>query len=170
MRRRRPTSKQETQWVDDAIEVLCRQNSVDPGDKEYRSAAWQSFLTLYQSYTPIGEPAFWPQAFLCMEYTIQTEKSMRNHYLYRLLSLDVPLGPECKETFLDRLPTQGDFTNGTAFRDFLDRLPPDLFLLARRLVDRDSLEEARSSLGWNTQMLCDAVEQLRDKLNDYERL
>ncbi len=65
---------------------------------------------------------------------------------------------------------QGDFTNGTAFRDFLFRLPQDLHDLARCLLDRNSLEEARSRLGWSQPRICSAVERLREQLDAYERI
>ena len=65
---------------------------------------------------------------------------------------------------------EGDFTNGTAFRDFLFRLPRDLHDLARCLLDRDSLEEARSSLGWSQMRMCGAVERLREHLEAYEKI
>ena len=42
-----------------------------------------------------------------------------------------------------------------------------LFQLAWRLVNRDSLEEARSAMGLTEQELCLAVGQLRDALTRY---
>ena len=89
-----------------------------------------------------------------------------------LLSLDTPLSQDSDNpgTLLDILPIQGDFTNGTAFRDFICRLPSDLYALSSRLLNRDSLEEARSDLGWDCHRLCNAVAQLRKHMTEYEQI
>lgn len=170
MGRMRRLTQLEIQWVNRQISDLCVENGVDPGDPEYRSAAWVALTELLQSHRqPWNGALFWPQAISRMNSAIQQEKRMRNLYLYRLLSMDAPLG-EHDATLRDFLPVQGDFTNGTAFRDFLFRLPEDLHDLARRLLDRDTLEEARSSLGWSQPRICGAVERLRERLEAYERI
>lgn len=66
---------------------------------------------------------------------------------------------------------QGDFTNSVALSvalfDYLDRLPPEQSRLARRLLAQDTLEEARSALGWDTPQLCRVLEQLQAELTRY---
>lgn len=169
MRRRRKLSRQDIQWVGAYITELCCQHSVNPNDEDYRSAAWTAFQALFQSFYSLADPAFWSLAAAQMETAIHLEKYTRNLYLYRMVSLDVPLTPDTGETFLDMLPApHGDFTNGVAFRDFLDKLPDDLSLLARRLIDRDTLEEARSGLGWTPGQLCVTVRQLQSAVDLYE--
>ena len=87
---------------------------------------------------------------------------------YKLLSLDAPIAADSDECLLQRLPArQGDFTNSVLFWDYIRRLPRRLFQLAWRLVNRDSLEEARSAMGLTEQELCLAVGQLRDALTRY---
>lgn len=84
------------------------------------------------------------------------------------LSLDAPIAADSDECLLQRLPArQGDFTNSVLFWDYIRRLPRRLFQLAWRLVNRDSLEEARSAMGLTEQELCLAVGQLRDALTRY---
>ena len=88
--------------------------------------------------------------------------------MYKLLSLDAPIAADSDEGLLQRLPArQGDFTNSVLFWDYIRRLPRRLFQLAWRLVNRDSLEEARSAMGLTEQELCLAVGQLRDALTRY---
>ena len=65
------------------------------------------------------------------------------------------------------LPIQGDFTNGVAYQDYIGRLPRDLYRLARRLEEGDTLEEARSGLDWDQERLCRAVERLRRHMEAY---
>lgn len=170
MRRMRRLTQLEIQWVDCLVSDLCAENCIDPRDPEYRSAAWEAFEELHQSHRqPWNGALFWPRAVSRMNRAIQREKRVRILYLYQMLSMDAPLG-EQGATLRDFLPVQGDFTNGTAFRDFLFRLPRDLHDLARCLLDRDSLEEARSSLGWSQMRMCGAVERLREHLEAYEKI
>ena len=71
-------------------------------------------------------------------------------------------------TYFDLLRArQGDFTNSVALFDYLDRLPPEQSRLARRLLAQDTLEEARSALGWDTPQLCRVLEQLQAELTRY---
>lgn len=170
MRRMRRLTQLEIQWVDCLVSDLCAENCIDPRDPEYRSAAWEAFEELHQSHRqPWNGALFWPRAVSRMNRAIQREKRVRSLYLYQMLSMDAPLG-EQGATLRDFLPVQGDFTNGTAFRDFLFRLPRDLHDLARCPLDRESLEEARSSLGWSQMRMCGAVEQLREHLEAYEKI
>lgn len=168
MKRPRHLSSLECLWVEEAIRQLCDFHSVSDRDEDYCSAAWVAFLTAFCQFQPISSPDFWPYAYEQIGSALLTEKRARHQRLYGLLSLDAPLAPGCRETFLERLPTrQGDFANRVCFWDFLSRLPQDLFRLAVRLVNRDSLEEARSALGLSDQELCHAVNQLQDALAHY---
>ena len=169
MARRRRLSQQECQWVNAAITELCRQLSLNPGDEEYRSVSWLAFQSFFQSYFPVWEPAFWPEAYRRMEDAIRLEKQIRSFRLYRSTSLDLPLLQDGRETFLDRLRSQtGDFTNWVAFYDFLERLPEEPHQLAWRLIQKDTLEEARSCLGWTSSQLCEVMERLREEVALYE--
>lgn len=173
MRRKRTLSQLEIQWVNSMIQDLCIQNNLSPQDDEYRSAAWEAFVDHYHHHPQVWNPtSFWPCAISHMDHAIQKEKCARSQYLYQLLSLDTPLSQDSDNpgTLLDLLPIQGDFTNGTAFRDFICRLPSDLYALSSRLLNRDSLEEARSDLGWDCHRLCNAVAQLRKHMTEYEQI
>lgn len=155
--------------MDEAITGCCLRLCLNAGDPDYRSVAWLAFQECYRAYVSVWDPAFWTMTFAKIEDTLRSEKRIRSHCLYRMLSLDVPVEPGSRETFLDTLSApNGDFTNGAAFRDFVDHLSDDPRRLARRLIDRDTLEEARSCLGWSTPRLCSAVEELRSEVMLYE--
>lgn len=84
------------------------------------------------------------------------------------MSLNQPVSAGNDETFLDLLPARGgDFTNGVAFLDFIDRLPQELRRLSRWILDGYTLEEARSRLRWTRAELLRAVDVLRQALCDY---
>ena len=103
-----------------------------------------------------------------MEVAILAEKRFRQERLYRLLSLDVPAVPGCRETILDHLPARrGDFTNGVLFWDFLVRLPRNLYRLAVRLIHGDDLEEARSMLRLTEREFRQDMDGLRTALLSY---
>lgn len=119
-------------------------------------------------FRPISSPAFWPYAYGQISAALAAEKRIRQDRVYKLLSLDAPIAADSDECLLQRLPArQGDFTNSVLFWDYIRRLPRRLFQLAWRLVNRDSLEEARSAMGLTEQELCLAVGQLRDALTRY---
>ena len=169
MRHKRTLSQRERTWVGEGITQLCLGLSLHPGDGDYRATAWCAFMELYRSYHPLYDPDFWPQAYDRMDLALQMEKRARNEYLYRLISLELPAAPESGETLLARLPSgHGDFTNGVSFGDFLDHLPEHLRKLAFCLIARDSLEEARSRLGWTDDEMYCAIEILRRELSLYE--
>ena len=171
MRHARQLSRQEYFWVKDAIRQLCAYHSVSDRDEDYCSAAWAAFFTAFRRFRSISSPDFWPYAYEQISIALMAEKKVRHERIYRLLSLDAPAAPDCEETFLDRLPfCQGDFTNSISFWDFLHRLPQVSVQLAIRLINRDSLEEARSILGMTDQELCLAVDQLRDALIGYRAI
>lgn len=168
MKRSRRLSRQECFWVKEVIRQLCDRHNVSDRDEDYRSVAWAAFFTAFRRFRPISSPDFWPYAYEQISIALMAEKSARHDRVYRLLSLQAPVAPDSEETLLDRLPArQGDFTNSVSFWDFLNRLPRDPARLAVRLVNRDTLEEARSILGMTEQELCRAVDQLRDALICY---
>lgn len=168
MRRPRCLSCQERLWVDNAIGQLCIQHGVSDRDEDYRSTGWTAFLAAYRNFRPISSPAFWPYAYGQISAALVAEKRIRQDRVYKLLSLDAPIAADSDECLLQRLPArQGDFTNSVLFWDYIRRLPRRLFQLAWRLVNRDSLEEARSAMGLTEQELCLAVGQLRDALTRY---
>jgi len=168
MRRPRCLSCQERLWVDNAIGQLCIQHGVSDRDEDYRSTGWTAFLAAYRNFRPISSPDFWPYAYGQISAALVAEKRIRQDRVYKLLSLDAPIAADSDECLLQRLPArQGDFTNSVLFWDYIRRLPRRLFQLAWRLVNRDSLEEARSAMGLTEQELCLAVGQLRDALTRY---
>ena len=168
MRRPRCLSCQERLWVDNAIGQLCIQHGVSDRDEDYRSTGWTAFLAAYRNFRPISSPDFWPYAYGQISAALVAEKRIRQDRVYKLLSLDAPIAADSDECLLQRLPArQGDFTNSVLFWDYIRRLPRRLFQLAWRLVNRDSLEEARSAMGLTEQELCLAVGQLRDALTPY---
>ena len=102
-----------------------------------------------------------------MEEAILAEKRENDRWNYAR-SLDAPVAPDREATYFDLLRArQGDFTNSIALFDYLDRLPPEQSRLARRLLAQDTLEEARSALGWDTPQLCRVLEQLQAELTRY---
>lgn len=152
MRRPRCLSCQERLWVDNAIGQLCIQHGVSDRDEDYRSTGWTAFLAAYRNFRPISSPAFWPYAYGQISAALAAEKRIRQDRVYKLLSLDAPIAADSDECLLQRLPArQGDFTNSVLFWDYIRRLPRRLFQLAWRLVNRDSLEEARSAMGLTEQ-------------------
>lgn len=164
----RRLSRQEYFWVQEAIRQLCACHNVSDRDEDYHSVAWTAFFTAYRRFHSISSPDFWPYAYKQIGIALIAEKRVRHERMYRLLSLNAPSFSDSDETLLDRLPArQGDFTNSVSFWDFLNYLPQDPARLAVRLVNRDSLEEARSILGMTDQDLCHAVAQLRDALTRY---
>lgn len=168
MRRRRHLSSQEVLWVEECITEICMQEGLSPADELYRSAAWASFLAWYQGYERLWDPCFWPGAFEQVAGAIRFDKRLRTASLYRELSLNQFISTESGETFLDRLSAQnGDFTNGIAFSDFIDRLPQELRRLSHWILDDYTLEEARSILCWTKGELLSAVDILRQALWDY---
>ena len=64
-------------------------------------------------------------------------------------------------------PGRGTLPTASPCFDYLDRLPPEQSRLARRLLAQDTLEEARSALGWDTPQLCRVLEQLQVELTRY---
>lgn len=169
MRRKRRLSRQETQWVDQCISDICGQEGLSPADGTYRSAGWAAFLKEYQSRSRLWDADFWPESFERIAAAVHMEKLVHTSLLYRELSLDRPLTPGSEESFLDHLPSgSGDFTNGVAFADFLDRLPQELRSLSGSILSGYTLEEARSRLHWSGRELLNAVEELRDALCAYE--
>lgn len=168
MKRLRRLSRREYFWVQEAIRQLCACYNVSDRDEDYRSVAWTAFFTAYRRFHSISSPDFWPYAYEQIRIALIAEKSVRHDRVYRLVSLNAPVTSDGEETLLSRLPDRrGDFTNSVSFWDFLDHLPWDLARLATRLVNGDSLEEARSILGLSDQDLCRAVDQLRDALICY---
>lgn len=154
--------------MQEVIRQLCACHNVSDRDEDYRSVAWTAFFTAYRRFRSISSPDFWPYAYEQISIALIAEKRVRQDRVYRILSLNAPAAPDSDETLLDRLPArQGDFTNSVSFWDFLNRLPQDPARLAVCLVNRDSLEEARSILGMTDQDLCHAVDQLRDALIRY---
>ncbi len=157
--------------MEEVITERCLQLNLSPRDEEYRCVAWLAFQEAYRKLDPVRDPDFWSKTFEQMESALQCEKKDRNLYLYGILSLNVPVQPESNERLLDLLPSRsGDFTNYTSLLDFLNRLPRESCQPAHHLMNRDSLEEARSFLGWTDGQLCSAVEQLRSATTIYEML
>lgn len=170
-RRRRRLSRQEESWVNSVITEVCLQLSLNPGDEDYGQTAWAAFSEMYSKYDLVVEPAFWKMTCDRIEDALYCEKQSRNTRLYRRLSLDAPMRADNEETFLSMLPARGgDFTNHACFLDFLERLPEDLNHLAWSLINRNTLEETRSHLGWTAEEICSNVERLRVEITSYERI
>lgn len=168
MRRLHCLTQRELGYAEAAVRMACLQNGVNPLDEEYRAAAQAAFCEAFRGCGPFWDgDIFWPQAFSLMSRAIRREKRLRSAYLYEMLSLDMPLGEDRAPSLGTLLPIQGDFTNGVAYRDYIGRLPRDLYRLARRLEEGDTLEEARSGLDWDQERLCRAVERLRRHMEAY---
>ena len=164
-------SRQESLWVEEIIRQLCALHNVRALDEDYHAAAWAAFWSAFCNFYNISSPDFWPYAYRQINTALRREKQRRSEQIYRLLSLDAPAAPNTGETFLDRLPArQGDFTESVAFWDFLNHLPQGPAQLAARLVNQDSMEEARSFLGLTDQELCQTVVQLREALTRYQNI
>ncbi len=167
-RSKRRLSRRDCLLVEETIRQFCALRGVSARDEDYRSVAWTAFLTAFRRFRPISSPDFWPYAYSQMEAAILAEKRFRQERLYRLLSLDVPVVPGCRETILDHLPARrGDFTNGVLFWDFLVRLPRNLYRLAVRLIHGDDLEEARSMLRLTEREFRQDMDGLRTALLSY---
>lgn len=150
MRRRRHLTPLELDWARQAVHQLCLANHLKPGDETYLSAGLQAFWEVYTARPSVSGQDFWPCAFRKMEEAILAEKRENDRWTYAR-SLDAPVAPDREVTYFDLLRArQGDFTNSVALFDYLDRLPPEQSRLARRLLAQDTLEEARSALGWDT--------------------
>lgn len=167
MRRRRHLTPLELDWARQAVHQLCLANHLKPGDETYLSAGLQAFWEVYTARPSVSGQDFWPCAFRKMEEAILAEKRENDRWNYAR-SLDAPVAPDREATYFDLLRAkQGDFTNSIALFDYLDRLPPEQSRLARRLLAQDTLEEARSALGWDTPQLCRVLEQLQAELTRY---
>ena len=167
MRRRRHLTPRELDWARQAVCQLCQVNHLEPGDETYLSAGLHAFWELYAVRPSVSGQDFWPCAFRKMEEAILAEKRENGRWNYAR-SLDAPVAPDREATYFDLLRArQGDFTNSVALFDYLDRLPPEQSRLARRLLAQDTLEEARSALGWDTPQLCRVLEQLQAELTRY---
>lgn len=171
MRRRRHLTPLELDWARQAVHQLCLANHLKPGDETYLSAGLLAFWEVYTARPSVSGQDFWPRAFRKMEEAILAEKRENDRWTYAR-SLDAPVAPDREVTYFDLLRArQGDFTNSVALSvalfDYLDRLPPEQSRLARRLLAQDTLEEARSALGWDTPQLCRVLEQLQAELTRY---
>lgn len=155
--------------IESSVTEACKACNVNPRDEDYRSAATCAFFALYRRHFSVSGPWFWEDAYMAMYGAIKILKSQNEFYLYNALSLDAPIERDTETTRLSLIPSRhGDPLPGIMLWDYLRRLPEDEHVLAYRLaVHRDSLEEARSQLGWDPGRLREAVLSLRDSMTYY---
>ena len=138
------------------------------------NTGWSAFLTVYRSerwrFKGDGVSG-WERARFVIADELYALKRQYDDVYYKCCPLDQPVSDEIDLPRAELLlPHHGDCVNGVCFWDYLRRLPKDVYLLARQLIDGDSLEEIHAELHCSWSSLLSAFQRLRFHMEVYEAI
>ena len=161
--------------INGEIEAIFRAMQLPPHLRgEAFSIGWTAFLAVYRSeyWRFMGDGVSgWMRvrSRIADEFLALKRKSADTYY--RQCSLDQPVSSEINTPRSELLlPPHGNFVNSVCLWDYLHRLPEDVCLLARHLIDGDSLDEIGAELQWPRQRLLSAFHHLRCHMEVYEAI
>lgn len=178
---RRDFTSREARLIDSFIDDICDQLGLNTRDistaRYYRNLGWEGFLEVYRSQPEsfrAGGFRGWNSAALVIREKLWEEKQARDFALYGQISLDAPVSEEQEVPLMELLVfRQGDHQNSVCFWDYLERLGErnqDAAFLARRLIDRETMEEIRDVYDWPPDRLYQAFNSLRAAMEEYLRI
>lgn len=148
--------------IEDIFRALCLPPQLHD---DAINTGWLAFSSIYHNerWRFYGDGiSGWERARFVIADELYALKRQYHDVYYKHCSLDQPVSDEIDTPRAELLlPHHGDCVNGVCFWDYLRRLPKDVYLLARRLIDGDSLEEIHAELQWPWSSLLSTFQRLR---------
>ena len=138
------------------------------------NTGWSAFLTVYHNerWRFYGDGVSgWERARFVIANELYALKRQHDDVHFKQCSLDQPVSDEIDIPRAELLlPPHSDCVGSICLQDYLRRLPKDVYLLARRLIDGDSLEEIHAELQWPWSSLLSTFQRLRFHMEVYEAI
>ena len=173
MRRKRDISLRGQRLIDRYIDEICRAlHLLNSGD--LHQCAWEAILSVYRDNPEAFSLPFssgWRQAYLVVWDALEREQKQINFWMYRQTSLDQPISNEIpiSRTQLLQSP-HTDFQNSVCLHDYLNRMERDTSRLAYGFIYGETMDEIRAYYKWSREHTYDTYNNLRAKMEEYQRI